>query len=187
MKNKIALMILVLTIFSCEEKKKQIENFKIDITTKNTSENNFAANVKTNFPENTSFTITVTRDYNRKNNPEQYAAQYYYSYSSLVKNGEINLDFNVDEEKWINEYKVIQNEQGKYNNELTDIDYSTVKDTLEIEVLFTPKAEQSKENAEIIGENGEFLKGDGVEKNEGFNIFSKKIKVYNKFKNKASR
>lgn len=38
------------------------------------------------------------------------------------------------------------------------------------------------ENIELIGENGENLKGEGLEKNGDFNVFSKTIKIYNKFK-----
>ena len=182
MNKKIILLLSIMTLISCGETKKQIEEFKIDVKTENISENNYKANIKTNFPENTSFTITVSRDYKRKNSSEQYAAEQYYEFSTLVKNGEINFDFKVDDERWINEYKKLQKENGSFDKTLTDIDFETVKDTLELNVLYTPKGEQNKKNLEIIGENGEFLKGDGVEKKADFNIFNKKIKIYNKFK-----
>ena len=182
MKIKMLLLLSVLTLASCKEKKEQIQEFKIDVKTEEVSENNYKVNIKTNFPENTSFTIDVQRDYKRKNSSEQYAGEHYSEFSTLVKNGEINFDFKADDSKWINDYKNHQKENGSFDKTLTDIDFETIKDTLEISVLYTPMGEKNEENIELIGKNGEFLKGDGMEKNGTFNVFRKTIKIYNKFK-----
>ena len=161
-------------------------DFKIVIKTENISENEIRVTINTNFPENTPFTITVARGYSRKNNPAEYAGQLYYSYASYVKDGEINFNFSVDDEKWMDEYYQIKKQNESYDNRFTDIE--TIKDTLEINVLYTPKSEPSKEIKDIIGENGEHLKGaevDKVEMNEGtsdFYVFDKTIKLYNKLK-----
>jgi hypothetical protein len=182
MKIKMLLLLSIITLASCNEKKEQIQEFKIDLKTEEVSENNYKVNIKTNFPENTSFTIDVQRDYKRKNSSEQYAGEHYSEFSALVKNGEINFNFKADDSKWINDYKNYQKENGNFDKTLTDIDFETVKDTLEISVLYTPMGEKNEENIVLIGKNGEFLKGDGMEKNGTFNVFRKTIKIYNKFK-----
>lgn len=186
MKIKMLLLISILALVSCKEKKEQIQEFKIDVKTEEVTENNTKVNIKTNFPENTSFKIDVKRDYKRKNSTEQYAGEHYSAFSTLVKNGEINFDFKVDDSKWINGYKNYQKENGSFDKTLTDIDFGTIKDTLEISVLYTPMGEKNEENLELIGKNGEFLKGDGMEKKGAFNVFRKTIKIYNKFKKQTN-
>jgi|JFJP01.1.fsa_nt_gi hypothetical protein len=185
MKIKTLLIISILTLLGCNEnvdqRKEQIKEFKIDLNTKEVSDNNYEVNIKTNFPENTSFQIYVTRDYRRTNSSEQYSGKHYSVFSNIVKNGEINFNFEVDDSKWINDYQKYQKENGSFDKTLTDIDFETVKDSIEIYVLYTPKGEKNKENIKLIGKNGENLKGNNVEENGTFKVFSKTIKFYNKF------
>lgn len=185
MKTKIIVLISILTLASCNEKK-EIEEFKIDVKTEKISENNYKVNIKTNFPENSSFIIDVERMYCRKDNIEKYSGSLYSNFSSLVKNGEINFEFKVDDKEWINDYKKYQAENASTDATITDIDFETIKDTIELSILYTPMHEKNKGNKgnkEVIGENGEFLKGEGVQthKSESFKIFRKLIKIYNKF------
>lgn len=182
MKSKIMLFVSILTLLSCAEKKKQTEDFKIDIKTDKISENNYKTDIETNFPDNTSFTISVSRDYKRKNSSVIYSATYYDEFSTLVKNGKINFNFTVDETKWQNEYIKHQKEYGNLDKTLTDVDFSSINDTIEINVLYTPMGEKNETNIELIGKDGENLKGDGLRKNGSFNVFDKTIKIYNKFK-----
>ena len=137
MKIKIILLISILTLVSCNEKKEQTKEFKIDVKTEELSENNYKVNIKTNFPENTSFTIDVLRDYKRKNSSEQYAGEHYSAFSTLVKNGEINFDFKVDDAKWINDYKNNQKENGSFDKTLTDIDLETVRHFRNIRFIYS--------------------------------------------------
>jgi hypothetical protein len=181
MKIKVLLLLSVLALASCNEKKEQIQDFKIDVKTEELSKNNYKVNIKTNFPDNTSFNINVGRDYRRKSNTEKYAGEHYSEFSTLVKNGEINFNFIVNDQKWIGDYKTIKSKNEAIDKSLTDIDFETIKDTLELTVLYTPMSETNEENLKLIGKNGEFLKGDGLENNGTFNVFIKKIKIYNKF------
>ena len=188
MKIKLLLLLSIVTFISCNKKNEKIETkekieFKVDITTENISENEIKSIVKTNFPENTPFTISVSRDYSRKNNDEKYAGQLYYSYSSLVKNNQLDFNFKIDYKKWIDEYETLRKENGKFDKTLTEIDKKTIKDTLEISILYTPKSEQSEDVKKIIGANGENLTGKDVEKVSDFKVYNKTIKIYNKFKN----
>lgn len=208
MKNKLILFLFTILIISCNKKidknesVKKIENiekteniekikiseFKVDVKTEEISKNEFQSTLTTNFPENTSFTITVSRDYRRKNNDEQYAGQFYYSYNSYVKNKQLKFNFKIDDKKWIKEY---EDEKQKYEglvkdysemDELyTEIDKKTIKDTIEISILYTPLAEESEEIRRIIGANGENLTGKDVEVFSECKIYNKIIKIYNKF------
>jgi hypothetical protein len=181
----VALIFIFIFVASSSTPKNQTD-FKIDIKTENISENEIRVIINTNFPENTPFTITVARGYSRKNNPAEYAGELYYSNASCVKDGEVNFNFSVDDQKWIDEYHQIKKQNESFDYKLTDIE--TIKDTLEINVLYTPKSEPSKEIKDIIGENGENLKGAEVHKVEmdegtsGFYVFDKTIKLYNKLK-----
>lgn len=191
MKIKLLQLLLIVTFISCNKKTQETEKtetkekteFKVNITTENISENEIKAIVKTNFPENTPFTITVSRDYSRKSNDEKYAGQLYYSYNSLVKNNQLDFNFKIDDEKWLDEYEALRKENGKFDKTLTEIDKKTIKDTLEISILYTPKSEQSEDIKKIIGANGENLTGNDVEKVSDFKVYNKTIKIYNKFKN----
>lgn len=188
MKIKLLQLLLIFTFISCNKKTEKAEtkeklNLKVDVTTQNISENEIKTIVKTNFPENTPFTVTVSRDYNRKNNKEKYTGQLYYSYNSLVKNSQLNFNFIVNDKKWLDEYEILRKENGKFDKTLTEIDKKTIKDTLEISILYTPKAEQSEDVKKIIGADCENLIGKEVEKVSDFKVYNKTIKIYNKFKN----
>lgn len=188
MKIKLLILFSIITFISCNKKAETIETkekteFEVNIVTENISENEIKSIVKTNFPENTPFTITVSRDYGRKNNNEKYAGQLYYSYNSFVKNNHLDFNFKVDDKKWLDEYETLRKENGKFDKTLTEIDKKTIKDTLEISILYTPKAEQSEDIKKIIGINGENLTGKDVEKVSDFKVYNKTIKIYNKFKN----
>lgn len=196
MKNKLILFLCTVLIISCNKKTENIEKtektenienlkipeFKVDVKTEKISKNEFQSTITTNFPENTPFTITVSRDYRRKNNDEQYAGQFYYSYNSLVKNNQLKFNFKIDDQKWIKEYEDIVKENEKFDESLTEIDKKTIKDTIEISILYTPLSEQSEEIKSLIGAKGENLTGKDVEVFSEYKIFNKIIKIDNKFK-----
>lgn len=203
MKSKLILFICTVLIISCNkktdkiDKTENIENienikiseFKVDVKTEEISKNEFQSLITTNFPENTPFTITVSRDYRRKNNDEQYAGQFYYSYRSLVKNNQLKFNFKIDDKKWIKEYENTVKEYEDMTKEyketyesLTEIDRKTIKDTIEISILYTPLVEQSEEIKSLIGAKGENLTGKDVEVFSEYKIYNKIIKIYNEFK-----
>lgn len=192
MKNLILTAITaVLLLTSCNqnaETKNEVATEKIaftpnvDITTENTSGNEIKVTIKTNFPENTSLTITASRDYKRKDSDEQYAADLYYSFSSIVKDGQINFNFNPNNNSWIDEYEELRKQIGEFDKTMTEINRKSIKDTIEISVLYTPKGKQPENVVNVLGVNGENLNGEEVEtNNRGFKVYNKKIKFYNKF------
>lgn len=172
------LLFVSMVFVNCVEKK-EMPIVKMEIKTKKMSNQTIEVEVETNFPENTLFTVSASRDYKRKQNSERYSGELYYSYNSKVKDGLIHFTFKTDDQKWIKEYKELQKKYKKNDKSLTDI-YS-IKDTIEINILFTPKVKQSKNVEKFIGENGEKLKGDDVEDNGDFKTFSRTVKIYDKY------
>ncbi|SOU86773.1 hypothetical protein [Tenacibaculum dicentrarchi] len=184
MKKIIFCAILTVTLFSCKTKNKKetvSKNYEIQITTKDISKDEVDVNIKTNFPDKTSFTVTASRDYTRKNNNEQYAGQLAYLYNESQKNGQISFKIKVDDKKWINEYNDIKKQNQEFDNSLTEIE--KIKDSIEINVLYTPKGKQSQKVIEELGVNGENIKGKGLEKVGDFYIFEKSIKIHSKVNN----
>lgn len=157
-------------------------NPNVEIMSKVVSETEIQTIVNTNFPDSTLLTLTATRGYKRKNSNENYSVQLYYSFNSIVKNGQIIFKFNPIDKSWINDYENLRKQNSQFDKALTEIDAKSIKDTIEISVTFTPKKEQPENVVSIVGKNGENLIGDGVEtNNNGFKIFNNKIKFYNKF------
>lgn len=180
MKKQIIYISAILALISCKETKEKVD-YNISIDAKKIEPKTIQTKIKTNFPENTAFTITASRDYKRENNPENYSIDLYYAFNSLVKNGSIEFNFDPADKKWLDEYKEIQKQNGESDKTLTDIDISSIKDTIEISVLYTPKAEQNQELKKIFGENGENLIGVNVEDNGKFKTFKKTIKIYDQY------
>ena len=171
-------LILILLLTSCKR------DFEININPKKTSENKFKTVVETNFPENTIFSITVERLYKRKNNPNIYGGTHFFSREFPVKNGKVEFTFEVNDKKWIkdyNEYREGDKKNEFPNKELTEIDFNSIKDSLEISVFYNPSFERDENVKKIVGENGKNLNGKGTIKLENEKIFRKTKSIYKKF------
>ena len=159
----------------------EISEFKIDMQPERIDDNMFKVVVKTNFPDDTRLTISANREYRRINNDEIYAGSLYSNPEAIVKNGMVEFSFKTNDSEWIKRYEKIQTQNGQFDNTLTDIDYSTVKDSIEISVLFTPKAKQSPATIQATGLNGENLTGEGVEEYADFKVLNKRILIFDKY------
>ena len=178
-KNTIYLLFFLLFI-SCKN------DFIIDINSRKTSEKEFKVTISTNFPENTIFSITAERIYKRKNNENYYGGTHYYSSEHGIKNGKLEFILKVNDSMWINKYNLHrENEKlNKFkNNKLTEIDYKSIKDSIEISVVYSPRfLFNQKDNVKkILGENGENIRGKGTIKMDGIKIFEKSIKIFSQF------
>ena len=188
--NSIIIILIALSFKSCSGKNPDNETgkiepisvFKVDIQTTIKSEDEIDVAVKTNFPDNTILNVSAVREYRRKNNNEMYAGNLYSNSNAIVKDGKVDFLFKTNDREWIKSYEDIQKQNRKFDNSLTDIDYSTIKDSIEINILFTPKAEQRSTTYQITGENGEKLVGKDVEEYGGFKVLSKSVIVFDKFK-----
>jgi ABC-type oligopeptide transport system substrate-binding subunit len=159
-------------------------NPNIDISTETVSETEIKTTIKTNFPENTSLTISASRDYRRKKSNERYAIDLYYSFNSIVKDGQISFTFNPLDKSWIDEYNALRKQNGQFDKTLTEIDMKSIKDSIEISVLYTPKGKQPENVKAIIGVDGENLSGINVETTrQGFKTYRMSKVIYSKFGN----
>ena len=102
-----------------------------------------------------------------------------------MKDGQVSFTFNPLDKGWIDEYEALRKQNWSFDKSMTEIDKKSIKDTIEISVLFTPKGKQPENVVKIIGANGENLNGAEVQTNNnvGFKFYDKKIKFYSKFKN----
>ena len=177
--KKIAIYLLFFSSFiSCKD------DFTININPKKKSEKKIETTITTNFPENTIFSITAERLYKRKNDSNVYGGTHFFSREFPVKNGMIEFSFEVNDSEWIknyNQYREIEKKTNPSNKELTEIDYESIKDSLEISVFYNPIFERNENVKKIVGENGKNLKGKGTIKLEDEKIFRVSKKIYWKF------
>ena len=85
---------------------------------------------------------------------------------------------------WIkdyNEHRKIESRINPKSKLWTEIDYSTIKDSIEISVLYHPILESDENIKKIIGNNGEYLKGNGMLKLKENRIFRVSEKLYWEF------
>ena len=177
--RKIGIYLLLITLFtSCKDE------FTISINPKKISKKEVRTVIKTNFPENTIFSITVERLFKRKNSLKVYSGTHFFSRELPVKNGKIEFYFEVNDNKWImedNEDREFEKNINSSKNYLTEIDYESIKDSLEISVFYNPVFEQNENVKKIIGENGKNLNGKGTIELEEEKIFRVSKKIYWKF------
>ncbi len=171
--KKTAFIIVILTLFTnCKSE------LIIQVKTQETNEKKVKAIITTNFPENTILSITAERIYQRKNDSNLYGGTHYYSRELAVKNGEIEFSFNVDDKKWIKNY----NEYKKFEKGLNEIDFKSIKDSIEITIFYTPEFERDKNVAKILGKRGGNINGKGTFIFDDYKGFRKTIKIFSKFK-----
>ncbi|WP_422091717.1 hypothetical protein [Tenacibaculum ovolyticum] len=166
--NKIGIYFLfICLLISCKK------DFEINIIPKKRVKNKIRTEIKTNFPENTIFSITAERLYKRKKNSKNYGGTHFFSRNYPVKNGIIEFSFEINDSRWIesyNEYRRNEKKLGSNNKELTEIDFESIQDSLQISVLYNSEFERDEKVMGIIGKNGSNLSGNGTIERK--NIFS---------------
>ena len=179
--KKIAIYLLPFFLFiSCKD------DLSIDISSKKISEKKINIIITTNFPENTIFSISAERIYKRKDNTDYYGGVHYYSSEYGVKNGLVEFTLNINDNEWIkdyNQHKEYITKKFPSNKEFTEIDLNSIKDSIEVSVVYSPEYLFNQKNnvLEILGEKGENIKGKGTIKIDGIKMFTKSIKIYSKF------
>ena len=177
--RKIGIYLLLLLIFtSCKS------YFTVNLNSEKISEKKIKTIITTNFPENTIFSISAERIYKRKKNPNYYRGIHYYSSEYGVKDGKIEFTFDINDKKWINDYNEQRERELRRNNkDFTEIDYKSIKDSIEISIIYSPKFLFNQEDSvkKILGNKGENINGKGTIKIEDIRIFKKSINIYNKF------
>ncbi|MEA2087108.1 MAG: hypothetical protein U9O91_03315 [Candidatus Caldatribacteriota bacterium] len=144
------------------------KEYKIELSVINEGERKVKINIDTNFPDGTNLHIWVKRIYYQGGNlSEKYAGEIFAKDVS-VKNGKIELLIDIDDSGWYNEY---YRKAEEYKDIIDMPGVTHTSKEIEISVLFTPKRDQPKDILEILGYNGEFIKGPGVDESGNFNTY----------------
>ncbi len=111
---------------------------------------------------------------------------HYYSSEYGIKNGKIEFTLNINDNKWIKNYNQRResvNKRYPSNKEFTEIDFKSIKDSIEISIVYSPKLLFNQKNnvKKILGEKGENINGKGTIKIDDFKMFKKSIRIYSKF------
>lgn len=146
----------------------EAKEYRIELSTINEGERKVKINIDTNFPDGTKLHIWVYRSYYEGGDLSTEYAGEFFAKDISVKSGKIELLIDVDDSGWYNEY-YRKAEEYKGIIDMPGVTHTSKE--IEISVLFTPKGDQSKDILEILGYNGEFIKGPGVDDSGNFNTY----------------
>jgi len=151
----------------------KLKEYTIELSVINERERKVKIKIKTDFPDGTKLFIGIGRRYFIKGKKEAYSGDLYKE-DLTVKDGKIQTTVIINDTKW-------QNESQRYSKSFPD-DFppiSKISDTIEISILFSPKRDQTKETLAVLGENGEYLKGENTDKSWSFTTYrvSKKLNI----------
>ena len=150
-----------------------IKEYKIEISTRKIDQRKIDIIIETNFPDGTNLLLDVSRSHLLKGKKEKYSGDLF-SEDLTVRKGKIQTKVIINDAKWYNEY---QDLSKALPNDFPPI--TTISDEIKISVLFSPRRNQSKETLEILGENGEYINGEGLDKSLSFSTFrvTKELKI----------
>lgn len=140
-----------------EKKSPLVKEYFVDIYESEITNQILDLGIKTNFPDGTMLLISLDRHYYIDGLSEPRVGDIY-SKDLPVKDGDIKVQIVIDDNKWYSEKLRLSKNVPSVFSQPKD-----VPDKLELRVLFSPMREQSKEILEILGTNGEFIKGHGAE------------------------
>ena len=146
----------------------EAKEYKIELSAINEGERKVKIDINANFPDGTNLHIWVKRIYYQGGNLNEKYAGEIFAKDVSVKNGKIELLINVDDSGWYNEY---YRKAEEYKDIIDMPGVTHTSPEIEISVLFSPKRDQSKDVLEILGYNGEFIKGLGVDESGNFNTY----------------
>jgi len=154
----------------------ELKEYTIKLSAINEGERKVKIIIKTNFPDGTNLLIDISRTHYLKGKNEAYSGEIF-GKDLMVKNGEIETIVYINDTKWYNEYQEISK---ALPDDFPPI--SEISDKIKIGVLFSPRRDQSKETLEILGRNGEYIKGVGAERTMGFITYTSSKELIIPFK-----
>jgi len=148
------------------------KEYKIDLRAKKIASRKIKVDIDTNFPDGTIFWFRVFREYD-----VDYVGEIFKK-DVTVKKGKLSLTISVSDREWYDEYMQNQKKLGK------DLfgDIETIENDVTVSVQYIGGAAQTKSILEILGDKGQYIKGDGVKINGTDIGFEKEVKVNVPFK-----
>ncbi len=154
--------------------KETAKEYNVDLNIRKIASRTFVVNAKTNFPDGTILLVSVGRVHYLKGRSSKYSGDLF-SKDIRVKNGLISTKIIINDKKWYNEHYSKQKKLGK--DLIPDI--VKISKKVNFDVLFSPKRQKSEDILRILGKDGEFIKGRGIDKSYSFNTMrvSKEISI----------
>jgi len=151
----------------------ELKEYTIKLSAINEGERKVKININTDFPDGVNFLLSIGRTHYLKGKNEAYSGDIF-SKDLTVKNGKIETIVNINDTKWYNEYQELVK---ALPDDFSPI--SKISDKIDIDVLFSPRRNQSADILKILGSNGEFVTGDGAEKSGNLTTYriSKELNI----------
>jgi hypothetical protein len=142
----------------------ELKEYSVKISTVKEDKRKVKIIVNTNFPDGTNLLLSIGRIHFLKSKKEAYSGDIFNNNFS-VEQGKIETTVEIKDSEWYNEHQRLVKDLP---NDISPI--SKISDNITIDVLYTSAANQPANVIKILGAKGEFVAGNGVEKNEGGTI-----------------
>jgi len=152
------------------------KEYKIDISALKIGERSLKIVITTNFPDDANLFLGIGRIHYLKGKNEKYSGDIFNS-DFTVEKGKIETTVEIDDSEWYNEHQRLVKELP---NDIMPI--SKISDDIKITVIFSPARTQPKRIINLVGEYGEFIKGEGVDKLGKLTTFKASKNIYLPFK-----
>lgn len=143
----------------------ELKEYTINLSLKNKRNRNIRIDIKTNFPDGTKLLLGVSRTHYLRGNKDAYSGDIF-NKDIMVRNGKIETTVKINDTQWYNSYqKLVIQAPDSFKP------ISKISDKIEISVMFSPRRDQSEDILKILGKDGEFVTGKGVDKSSSLTSF----------------
>lgn len=155
-----------------EHEKKE---YSIDINANNEAGKIVKIRITSNFPDGTNLSLTILRSHYLKGKQEEYSGSLYRENFTL-ENGVFETVALINDSEWYNEHQRLVR---ALPDDIPPI--SKISDNIKISAMYTPAADQPQDVEKILGENGEYVYGEGSKKFGKMRTFWETIELYMPF------
>ena len=149
-----------LDIFKKKNKPQIIKDYNLSLNIKQIESRTISIDIDSNFPWGAMFLITVDREYYFKGENAVYSGEIYCGDRIAGEHLLSEIIVEINDTDWYNKAHLLLKE---YSKKITNI--SKISDNIEIKVLFSPLRPQAQCVLDIVGKDGEFIKGKYAETN----------------------
>jgi hypothetical protein len=143
-----------------QKKNPGVKDYRVDLDVVKVDARRLKINARTNFPDRANLFVNVIRIYYQQGKQEAYSGEIF-SKDMPVTSGKIELLVNIDDLVWYNKFQQRKKQFGGLGI-VSDIE--RIAQQVEVRVMFSPRRDQSQEVLNIVGRNGEYIKGAGAKR-----------------------
>lgn len=147
-------------IFKKKNNQQIIKNYSLSLNIKQIKPRTISIDIDSNFPWGAIFVITVNRRYYFEGDKSPYSGELFVSDEPADRHLFNPITLKINDTEWYKKTHLLMSEYSeKY------ISISEISQNIEIEALFTPLCPQAQCVLDIVGKEGEFIKGKNAETN----------------------